>query len=390
MPAPHFTRKVIGTLVNDQSNFNTFSAVGDINGNGKPDIVLCGRMGKMVWFENPGGGDAWKQHVVDEPGMMECGGKIYDITGNGLGDIVNGGDWRVNKVFWWENPGAGGGPWKKRVVLTTGNGQFHDTAIGDITGDGVVSLVVTNQQNGTDIFRVPVPRDPSQEPWPGLERIAGRMRVPNERFPLREDQDFQPEEGLAIGDVDGDGKNELVCGTHWYKYAGGAWQCHAFAPETYLSTKVQIGDIDGDGKNEIVLSEGDPCIYGKTEGGTVAWFKPGNDITAPWAEHILESGLLDAHSLGIGDICGNGRADIFVGEIGIGDGSGGYKSRAPRLLLFENDGRGSFLRHVIDEGTGTHDAVLADMRGTGALDIVGKPLHGNERWNVHVWYNGGV
>jgi hypothetical protein len=384
---PQFTKKVIGKLVNDQGDFNTFSAVGDVNGDGRLDVVLCGRMGKMVWFENPGDCGDWRMHLVDETQMMECGGQVHDITGNGLGDIVNGGDWRCTEVYWWENPGAPDKKWKRRVVLRTQNGQFHDTAIGDVTGDGTVSLVVSNQHNGTDIYRVPIPRDPSQEPWPNVEQIAGKMRVPNANFPFNKEQDYQPEEGLAIGDIDGDGKNEVVCGTHWYKYADGKWGAHVFAPETYISTKAQVADVDGDGRNEIILSEGDPCIYGKPEGGKAAWFKPGDDINGPWTEHVLEENLLDAHSLGVGDICGNGKVDIFVAEIGVGDGKGGFKSRTPRLIVFENDGNRNFVRHVIDEGTGTHDAALADMRGKGVLDIVGKPLHGSERWHAHVWYN---
>jgi hypothetical protein len=28
-----------------------------------------------------------------------------------------------------------------------------------------------------------------------------------------------------------------------------------------------------------------------------------------------------------------------------------------------------------------------DMRNRGVLDISGKPLHGPEKWSVHVWYN---
>lgn len=26
----------------------------------------------------------------------------------------------------------------------------------------------------------------------------------------------------------------------------------------------------------------------------------------------------------------------------------------------------------------------------GVLDIVGKPLHGPEKWKLHTWYNDGV
>jgi len=102
----------------------------------------------------------------------------------------------------------------------------------------------------------------------------------------------------------------------------------------------------------------------------------------------LEDFLLDAHSLQLGDVCGNGRLDILVGEVGVADGeTDDYIVRPPRLIVYENQGNGSFSRHIIDEGTGIHDALLVDMRNAGVLDIVGKPLHGPEKWNVHVYYN---
>ena len=383
MARPSFTKMVVGEVVNDvePGPMNTFSAVGDIDGDGRLDIVVAGRNGRMVWLENRGPGRPWPQHLVAEADRMECGGCVVDLTGNGLGDIVNGGDWRATEVWWWENPGEVGQPWTRRVAARTANGQFHDTRIGDVTGDGRLSLVFTNQKNGTTICRVPLPEDPRQSPWPGLEVVATGKAEDNGQGRL------QPEEGLAIGDIDGDGRNEIVCGTHWYERTGGGWEGHRFAAG-YISTKAAIGDIDGDGRNEIVLSEGDPCIYGKPQGGKLGWFRPAGDLAAMWEEHVVEDGLLDAHSLGFGDLCGTGRADLFVGEIGRpGEHRGVYGQRPPRLLVFENDGMGGLTRHVIDEGTGTHDAVLADVRGRGVLDIVGKPLHGPERWCVHVWFS---
>lgn len=380
-----FTKTVVGRVVNDvaYAQMNTFSNVGDINGDGWLDIVICGRNGKMVWLENRGPGEEWPQHFVDEVVSMECGGSLVDLTGNGYLDIINGSDARGNEIYWWENPGPAGGRWIRRLIARTPNSQFHDTAIGDVTGDGRLSLLFTNQHGGTNLYRVPLPKDPSVSPWPDLEVIAAGKTESN---PFRP-EGVQPEEGLAIGDVDGDGQNEVVCGTHWYKRTERGWQEHKFAAG-YITTKVAIGDLDGDGRNEIVLSEGDPCVYGKTQGGKVAWFKPKGDIADVWEEHVLENNLLDAHSLQLGDICGNGKLDILVGEVGMADRATDlYIIRLPRLIVYENDGKASFTRHVVDEGTGTHDALLRDMRNKGVLDIVGKPLHGEEKWNVHVWYN---
>jgi hypothetical protein len=386
MGIPVFHKQTIAEVNNDlpPSPMNTFHAVGDLNGDGRPDVAISGRDGWLVWLENAPPGSPWTVHLVDEVAAMECGGTVVDLTGNGWGDIINGGDWRSSEVSWWENPGPAGGKWRRRVLADTGRTKIHDTIVGEVKDDGQRYLVFANQGSGTSVYCVPLPADPTVCPWPNLQLVAAGKIEPN---PYSNDG-FLPEEGLAIGDLDGDGRNELVCGTHWYRRTAAGWEGHKFAGG-YLCTKVAIGDVDGDGRNEILLSEGDPCIFGKTQGGKVAWFKPGLDLTAPWEEHVLEDFLLDAHSLQVGDICGNGQLDVLVGEVGVADPrTDDYTGQPPRLIVYENDGTGAFTRHVVDEGTGTHDARLVDVRGLGVLDIVGKPLHGPEKWHVHVWYNG--
>jgi hypothetical protein len=400
MARPKFTKTVIAQIVNNvpPEPMNLLFAAGDINGDGRPDLVVSGRNGRMVWLENPGREGGWAEHLVDDSvEKLERGGLLYDLTGNGLSDIVNGGDWRSDEVFWWENPGASGGRWTRRLIARTSRNQVHDLIVGDLTGDGP-SLFFTNQIGGTDIYRVPIPPNPRISPWPHLERIASSKSETNPYA----GGGRQPEEGLAIGDVDGDGAPELVCGTHWYKYVEGGWQCYKFT-DGYITTKVAVGDLDGDGRNEIVLAEGDPCVYGKLEGGKLAWFKRGQDATERWAEHVLADGLLDAHSLQLGEVCGSGRLDIVTGEVGYSRRPGrlgrlfrGYERsrstyaiRPPSLLLFENEGNGRFTRHVLDEGTGIHDGLLVDLFGRGVPDIVGKPLHGPERWSIHAWLHGG-
>ncbi|HET6485053.1 MAG TPA: VCBS repeat-containing protein [Spirochaetia bacterium] len=385
MAKPRYTKKVVGVLENPggPGPMNTLLVVGDVNSDGRPDIVLSGRNGNLAWFENRGQGKPWERHPIDDITNLECGGCLYDLMGKGRPDLINGSDYGSVDLLWWENPGAAGGKWVKRIVAPTGNRQFHDTLIGDVTGDGSLSLVFTNQhgRGGTWVYRVPLPQDPRQSPWPGLEVIVDGITEVNPGRP----EGVQPEEGVAIGDVDGDGKNEVVAGTHWYKKVKGAWQRHKFA-SGYITTKIQIADIDGDGKNEIVLSEGDPCVYGRTRGGKAGWFKPKGDLTALWEEHVLEDNLLDAHSLRVADLCGNGRADILVGEVGFADhATDAYVGKQPQLLIFENTGKGEFTRHLIDEGTGCHDAWLADLYGRRVLDIVTRPLHGPEKWNLHVY-----
>lgn len=392
MAMPVFKKQVIGQLNNSVglSPMNTLCTVGDFNGDGWMDLATCGRNGRMAWFENPGVQGEWRMHLIGEFSHMECGGSAIDLTGNGLADIINGADYADDGIYWFENSGNPGTQWKKRAIARTGHGQFHDTLVCDAKNDGGKYLVFTNQSGGTTIYCLPLPEDPTVEPWPGLEIVASGKNLPNPRNPWNT-SGLQPDEGLAFGDVDGDGKDELVCGTRWYKHCAGQWVEHSFTDRHYIATKIAIGDVDGDGHNEIVLCEGDAYIYGYKEGGKLAWFKRPADVQDLWEEHIVETGLLDGHSVHLADLCGNGCLDILVGEIGAIDDKGeDYVVRPPRIMIYENDGRGGFsTRHTIDHGTGTHEAILVDLLNRGRLDLIGKPLHGAEKWNIHVWYNEG-
>jgi hypothetical protein len=83
--------------------------------------------------------------------------------------------------------------------------------------------------------------------------------------------------------------------------------------------------------------------------------------------HVIADGLFHPHSLAVADFNRDGRVDIFVGEMGLG------RRENPRLLIYLNNGDGSFTEHLVSKGIPTHEAKVADFGKKGKLSIVGKP-----------------
>ncbi len=325
----------------------------DVNGNGRNDIIIGGKVGDphIFWYENP----SWTRHDMIWGTDLEAGGVVLDVNGDGRPDVVIGQQGRGKELYWFENPEDSTRPWIKHVI-TNRFERYHDQTAGDIDGDGKPEILISSQNVGV-IAYYDIPEEPTVSPWPEdcCHIIA---------------DDMPSTEGLCIIDLDNDGRNELIVGPNVFWPTGNPenpWRRETFAPELVM-TRVAVADINGDGQLEIVLCEGE------SHPGRLVWCAPPD-----WELHILRDDLFHPHSLEIADFNGDGLPDIFVGEMGLG------RNPDPKMIIYLNQGKGEFEEVIIQRGIPTHEAKVGDLTGNGLPDIVGKPFQ-PER-HIDVWFN---
>ena len=370
----------------------------DLTGNGRPDLIvggtgaeklpvintgglpLVGRFFRrleddLFWYENPG----WERHVISSRSDLRAlGATLGDVTGNGRLDLLVGQAIGGNELYWFEQPADPREPWAEHRIGAPFE-KYHDLAFADVDGDGDPELVGASQRSEV-VFYYDVPPEPTRTPWPETCRhVVARGTSA---------------EGLAVVDLDGDGRNELVAGTDVYRRTtdddggcrpveadGGAALADGWRRESIVDgwewTRVAVGDLDGDDEPEVVLSEGDsPALGG--DAGRVAWFEQPADPQEPWTEHRLHDGLYCPHTLQLADFDGDGRLDVYVAEMGL-------KGNDAEHRLFRNRGGGRFEETVVERRLPTHEAKAVDVDGDGRVDVIGKSYCQDA--HIDVWYN---
>jgi hypothetical protein len=326
--------------------------IGDINGDGRPEIVIGGKQGppNVFWYENP----SWRRHDACDAPNLEAGGLLYDVNRDGRLDMIAGQQGVGKELYWFEIPADPTRPWTKRVIENRFN-KYHDQAIGDVDGDGENELVFLSQKAGILAY-YDIPANPRIEPWPAS------------CFHLIAENTGDKLEGVRVVDIDGTGQNAILAGPNIFRrQPDGSWRMECYAPG-FTMTRTAVGDLMGTGQLDIVIAEGE------SNPARLAICPAGNRQPI-----LLREDLFYPHSLEIADFDGDGRLDIFVAEMGLG------KNPDPKMFIFRNCGGGKFEEFVVQHGIPTHEAKVADLNGDGRPDIIGKPYH-PER-HIDVWFN---
>lgn len=362
----------------------TSAAVADFNNDGINDFCISERQqapSMVMYLRNDAG---WTKFPVNA-GMLkiEAGTTTCDVDGDGDMDIIAGGDWQTNEVWWWENPYPNfdkNKEWNRYLIRNTGGTKIHDQMVGDFDGDGKTDVVFWAQGHQTLFFsRIPKnPKDVNEWKLISVYKYFADSQMEQRPDSSFKHKDTNEHEGLSKFDIDGDGVQDIIGGGMWFKYLGDDKFSFNTVDGSYSFSRSAAGQLIKGGRPEIIFVTGDgiaPMYMYEFNGKSREKF---------WKSKKIVDMVDNGHSLALVDFDGDGNLDIWNAEMGLGTNTDCIN----HILL--GDGKGNFPREVIvSKGIDVHESEIADLDGDGDLDVLGKPYNGGVP-RLDIWLQNGT
>jgi hypothetical protein len=286
---------------------------------------------------------------------------VGDVDGDGRGEIVVGRSADNDGRFFVFDDAAAG----HQLMATGGAGwgagvEVTDLAVGDIDGDGVMEIGVTRRAGSSNRFYVYRYNNGAL-----LERFAGGDDWGSGNYAT----------AIAFGDVDADGRDEIAVGRRagefgrYYLFddaaaarpferlsiGGSAWD------STHYTTALAFGDVDDDGRAELGVAR---LAASGMRWEVVRYTPAGGFQQLGSGGHDWGSGHY-ATSLAIGDIDGDGAGEVLVGR---------RAASSSRYHVYDDHSRGYALLETGGDlwGSGyyTVDVALADVDGDAVDEVI--------------------
>ena len=294
------------------------NTLGDVTGNGRLDLLVGQGIGSrdIYWLEQPADPrESWRCRLVDDSFDKYHDLAFGDIDGDGRPELV-GASQESEVVFYYdvpEDPTQSPWPSSTRHVIAAET-DVTGLELVDIDGDGRMEVLA-----GTNIYRYHDESErghqveASQTPQAPTQPDGGTQTEPEWVCEeLLEDWEMTR---IATGDIDGDGDMEVVFSEgdlpHMGDHPGRVgwvdppnWDLHVLRNDLYCPHSLQLADFDGNGHPDIYVAE---MGLGENEDPLHLVFRNRGDGT--FSEHVIDTDV-ETHEAKAVDLTGNGRVDI--------------------------------------------------------------------------------
>lgn len=227
----------------------------DLDGDGRLDIAVAARGGKdvLVYFQRSRGdfGVPVPFAIQDEPSALLAA----DLNGDGVPDLAVGTPSGSVVLLLSDPKGAGPGRFRPPLGVPVGV-PVRQLRAADLNGDGLPDLALVGGRDG------------------GVTILLQDQAHPGGFLPPQsmDTGDAYPA-ALAIADLDGDGRPEIVVANQglpgWSgsiavlargQPSGPLFGVQALYGGAYGPCSVAIGDLDGDGRPDLLIADGEPAV----------------------------------------------------------------------------------------------------------------------------------